>query len=105
MMIWCSAVCRYPMGMENGRIQNSSITASSYLNDTFAPNEARLGNNKMWCAAADQQNTKQWLKVDLGDVAKVLGVSSQGDGQSNVLTYKISYSQDGSSWTDHPAVN
>ena len=93
-------MCNRPMGVENGRIRNAQITASSEFNKAHAAFLARLNRKKTggyigaWAAAAN--NYAQWLKVDFGRAAKIVRVSTQGrqDADQWVTTYYLSYSID-----------
>ena len=86
--------CRKPMGMESGRILNSSITASTGL-PGYPSYKARLNTNAGWFAA--KQNPNQWLQVDFGSVTQVTAISTQGYyyGNSWVKSYTLSYSNTG----------
>lgn len=57
-----------------------------------------------WCAA--NNNDQQYLQIDLGGMRKVTQIASQGRPGSNdyVSSYKISYSQVGSSFEFHRMV-
>ena len=86
--------------MESGAIKDSQITASStYL--SYEPSNGRLRRARGW--AADSLDQNQWLQIDLGSVKLVQKVATQGDGgYSNYVTsYKLSYSSDGSRWTEY----
>jgi hypothetical protein len=54
--------CIDPVGFEDGRIKNSSITASSSLNTTYVPHTARLHNNGLgWYSSTSDINP--WIQV------------------------------------------
>lgn len=57
-----------------------------------------------WCAT--NNNDQQYLQIDLGGMRKVTQIASQGRPGSNdyVSSYKISYSQVGSSFEFHRMV-
>lgn len=61
------ALCNRPMGMQNGRIPNSRITASSNWDRYHASFRARLHHSRTgryvgaWCAKTN--NRYQWLQV------------------------------------------
>ena len=102
------AVCDTPLGMEDGRILDSQITASSELteNDLFlGATNARLnhsvgynGTSGSWSAAAS--NATQWIQVDLGVSKMVSGIVLQGREENNqwVTKYKVDYSEDTVPW-------
>lgn len=98
--------CKTPVGLEDRRITNRQISASSHWNNHYAFN-ARL-NNKAgkhdgqynwggWCT--DQEDKNQYLQVDLGQVRSVSGVATQGYmGEMFVSKYHLNYSTDGLTW-------
>ncbi|XP_038065786.1 lactadherin-like [Patiria miniata] len=93
--------------MEDGRIPDASITASSvYNNDQglFGPTRARLGNpdhDGAWCRAGTV-DTDPWIQVDLGSNATITGVITQlPPGRYYwVEEFKVAFSDDGQEWTD-----
>lgn len=93
--------CTSPVGMQNGRIKNRAITASSYYNHFHAPWLARLHRRKhgrfvgSW--AARHNNHHQFLQVDLGRTMKITGINTQGRYDANqwVTAYYVLYSSDG----------
>ena len=93
--------CTSPVGMQNGRIKNRAITASSYHNHFHAPWLARLHRRKhgrfvgSW--AARHNNHHQFLQVDLGRTMKITGINTQGryDASQWVTAYYVLYSSDG----------
>lgn len=93
--------CTSPVGMQNGRIKNRAITASSYHNHFHAPWLARLHRRKhgrfvgSW--AAKHNNHHQFLQVDLGRTMKITGINTQGryDASQWVTAYYVLYSSDG----------
>ena len=98
--------CDQPLGMEDGRITDSQITASSQFNSFHAPKYARLNFvpsvedvSGGWSAFTNDVN--QWIQVDLSMEFKVAGVIIQGRDywhQQWVTQYKVQYSDDGSTW-------
>ncbi|XP_072016910.1 EGF-like repeat and discoidin I-like domain-containing protein 3 [Amphiura filiformis] len=93
--------CRYQLGVEDGRIGDEQITASSFyashLNLHHAPQKARLNAQRTnssigaWCAAFDDAN--QWIQVDLNNAVVVNGVMIQGRGDGNywVTKFRLQY--------------
>ncbi|KAL3988194.1 choline O-acetyltransferase [Sarotherodon galilaeus] len=76
-------MCRYPLGMTGGQIQDEDISASSHWSESTA---ARFGRH-----------------VDLRSLHFITLVGTQGrhaDGMGNEFAqrYRIKYSRDGSSW-------
>jgi len=88
--------------MENGKILDGQITASSQWDDNHAPFQGRLyfqaTGKKQGGWSAAQSNSRQWLQVDLGSqFTKVTQVATQGrnGGHQWVVSYKLQYSNDG----------
>lgn len=97
------------LGMENGKISDNQITASSeYDVTTGAPNarlnfRARDGLAGAWSPRASDQS--QWLQVDLQRFINITGISTQGrEGcvcNQFVKSYTISFSDDGKKFQSH----
>ncbi|XP_072049129.1 uncharacterized protein [Amphiura filiformis] len=68
-------VCVLPMGMENGRIPDSAITAS-FEEPGFEAFNARLNNELYWSGGNGQTH---WIQIDLGKVTTLTGVVTQGE--------------------------
>jgi hypothetical protein len=104
MFCFCSAYCRkpHPLGLssqaEHG-IPYQSITASAETSSSAS--SARLRNSRSWCGAKSKPN--QWISVDLGQLASISGVASQGSRRWKVTEYKIRYSYDGRIWYGYPS--
>nr|XP_006974825.2 coagulation factor V [Peromyscus maniculatus bairdii] len=99
--------CSTPLGLEDGRIENKQITASSFKKswwgDFWDPFRARLnaqGRVNAWQAKAN--NNKQWLQVDLLKVKKITAIVTQGckslSSEMYVKSYSIQYSDEGVEW-------
>lgn len=96
-----SRQCSTALGLQNKRIKNNLITASSKKNVHFAPFLARLHNRRagryygVWMPKHNNHN--QWLQVNLGRTMKVTGMSMQGrpDQRKWVKYFYIKYSTDG----------
>ena len=92
------------LGLEDGRIQDGAMSASSQYNNYHAAKlgrlnlEARAGNVGAWCVLTRDAN--QWLQIDLGGGTTVTKVVTQGrqDADQWVTTYAISYSPVKSNW-------
>ena len=102
-IFFCFSACRFPAGVESKLIPDSSFTASTVATSpqTFPAHNARLNLVPPWAASVQDQN--QWLQIDLGQKSNITGVATQGQWQRWVKTYKISYSDDGSTWTTYQA--
>ena len=82
--------------MENGKISNGDITASSELINEHHAYQGRLnfkkGKGKGGAWTAREKNDKQWLQVDLGSqFTRVTGVATQGreDSDKWVTEYNL----------------
>ncbi|KAI8503383.1 hypothetical protein Bbelb_192040, partial [Branchiostoma belcheri] len=104
-----TTVCQVPLGMESGVIPDDNITASSIRGSPsvtdYKPYRARLNGVAGWGSwIADNNSIGEWLQVDLGEMKRVTGTSTQGRHWRNpnwVTSYKLLYSADGSSWTTY----
>ena len=98
--------------MEDGRIENSQITASSIIKRkaSFAW-LARLNRNflrwSVWCSnfsgeKIQGKNYDQYIEIDLRNLTKITGIATQGrshfGGRQYAEDYKISYRRDGGVW-------
>uniref|UniRef100_A0A8C7XGZ3 Epithelial discoidin domain-containing receptor 1 n=1 Tax=Oryzias sinensis TaxID=183150 RepID=A0A8C7XGZ3_9TELE len=101
-------VCRYPLGMTGGQIQDEDISASSYWSESTAAKFGRLdigGGDGAWCPdiMSEPHGLKEYLQVDLRSLHFITLVGTQGrhaDGMGNEFAqkYRIKYSRDGSNW-------
>ena len=92
--------------MEDGRIQDSQLTASSYYGDAVAPSNARLnhgaGSGDAWHQSEFSMN--EWLQVDLGVTTAVTGLVLQGRDRAMdwnfqcVTKYRVQYSDGATAW-------
>ena len=91
------------LGMENGTILDSEITASSKKNASTPAENGRLNYTlgSSWCAATSDSNP--YLQIDLQTLHIICAVSTQGNSQADqwVKTYKLKLSTDGSTWTNY----
>ena len=92
------------LGLEDGRIQDGAMSASSQYNIYCAAKlgrlnlEAKSGNVGAWCVLTRDAN--QWLQIDLGGGTTVTKVATQGrqDYDQWVTSYAISYNPVKSNW-------
>ncbi|KAM4604954.1 discoidin domain-containing receptor 2 [Polymixia lowei] len=103
-------MCRYPLGMTGGQIQDEDISASSQWSESTAARFGRLDfdngdGDGAWCPdiMAESDGLKEYLQVDLRSLHFITLVGTQGrhaDGMGNEFAqrYRIKYSRDGSSW-------
>uniref|UniRef100_A0A665VUE9 receptor protein-tyrosine kinase n=1 Tax=Echeneis naucrates TaxID=173247 RepID=A0A665VUE9_ECHNA len=95
-------ICRYPLGMTGGQIQDEDISASSQWSESTA---ARFDGDGAWCPdiMSELDGVKEYLQVDLRTLHFITLVGTQGrhaDGMGNEFAqrYMIKYSRDGSNW-------
>lgn len=96
--------CSNPLGIKNGRLSNSKITASSEYNKHHAAWLGRLGRTRRgsyvgaWCARHNNHN--QWIKFDFSRPMKVTKVDTQGrqDADQWVTRFQLYSSLDGIHW-------
>ncbi|XP_072738769.1 coagulation factor V isoform X1 [Ciconia boyciana] len=101
--------CSLPLGMENGEIKNTQITASSVKTswfNTWDPSLARLNQKgKINAWRAKLNNNQQWLQIDLLTIKKITAIATQGvksiSAENFVKTYVILYSDQGSEWKSY----
>uniref|UniRef100_UPI003AAFEDC1 discoidin domain-containing receptor 2-like n=1 Tax=Centroberyx gerrardi TaxID=166262 RepID=UPI003AAFEDC1 len=103
-------MCRYPLGMTGGQIQDEDISASSQWSESTAARFGRLDfdngdGDGAWCPdiMSEPDGLKEYLQVDLRSLHFITLVGTQGrhaDGMGNEFAqrYRIKYSRDGSSW-------
>ena len=77
--------------MEDSRIADNQITASSEYNSYHASNARLNSPSPAWFPTTD--DLTPWIQVDLGVAKKVSGVVLQGrqDGDQWVTHYKVQY--------------
>eukprot|EP00057_Strongylocentrotus_purpuratus_P011619 XP_011666093.1 PREDICTED: lactadherin-like [Strongylocentrotus purpuratus] len=94
------------LGVEDGRIPDSSLTSSSFSTSGREAYRGRLnavviagGSAGAW--TSDLNDNNKWVKVDLGEDTLVTGVITQGRTGTNkrVTSFQISYSRDNTNWT------
>ena len=102
--------CKDPkaLGLEEGIVKDSQITASSQRNQLYAAKNARLnfqgrvGRKAAWIAKSN--NDQEWLQVDLQHEVDLTGVSSQGRHGCTynqwVESYTVSHSNNGRYFID-----
>ena len=104
--------CVSPLGMEDGRIKDSQITATSVLKGRSpSPWLARLNRNiprwGAWCpditgGKITEKNYDQYIQIDLLNLTKITGIATQGrsysGGREYAKDYKISYRIDDGIW-------
>lgn len=103
-------MCRYPLGMTGGQIQDEDISASSQWSESTAARFGRLefdngDGDGAWCpdVMSEPDGLKEYLQVDLRSLHFITLVGTQGrhaDGMGNEFAqkYRINYSRDGTNW-------
>ena len=98
--------------MEDGRIADNRITASSEHDPTHGSRNARLNHQEApsvatgsWSAKTNDLN--QWIQADLGGLKQVSGVATQGrNGYPQWVTkFMVQYSENGETWNYIKDVN
>uniref|UniRef100_A0A671SUP9 receptor protein-tyrosine kinase n=1 Tax=Sinocyclocheilus anshuiensis TaxID=1608454 RepID=A0A671SUP9_9TELE len=93
--------CRYALGMEDGTIPDSDITASSAWSDST---EAKHEGDGAWCPAGPVfPSGSEYLQVDLRKLHFLSLVGTQGRhadglGREFARSYRLRYSRDGRHW-------
>ena len=91
------------LGLENERISDGNITASSVQNASTPAKNGRLNyrSGSSWCAGTSDSNP--YLQIDLQTLHIICAVSTQGNSQADqwVKTYKLQFSINGTTWTDY----
>lgn len=84
--------------MENRKIPDSALTASSFYRNGLDPRYARLHSATSWSAGII--NGSQWLQVDLGmeTAIKKIATQSKHNSPHRVETYEILSRVDGGDW-------
>ncbi|XP_027042750.1 neuropilin-1-like isoform X2 [Pocillopora damicornis] len=99
-----SGVCiDLDLGLENERISDGNITASSVQNANTPAKNGRLNytSGSSWCAGTS--DTNPYLQIDLQTLHIICAVSTQGNSLADqwVKTYTLQLSINGSTWTDY----
>ncbi|CAH3169064.1 unnamed protein product [Pocillopora meandrina] len=99
-----SGVCiDLDLGLENERISDGNITASSVQNANTPAKNGRLNytSESSWCAGTS--DTNPYLQIDLQTLHIICAVSTQGNSQADqwVKTYTLQLSINGTTWTDY----
>ncbi|PFX17584.1 sushi, von Willebrand factor type A, EGF and pentraxin domain-containing protein 1-like [Stylophora pistillata] len=96
--------CNTPVGIEDGTLEDSRMTANSNINKWHAAKEGRLNNYKgkpgnsgvgAWCADKRDSNQYRYIQFDLGTVRKIGKIATQGRNTSSyqyVSSYRILHS-------------
>ena len=87
--------CAMPLGLEDKRVPNGHLTASTYYNHHLSPWHGRL--NHRWSWSVRLRRVGQWFQVNFVELMRIKGVATQGRQDANqwVRSYTVSYSIDG----------
>lgn len=98
------ARCSVPVGLEDKRVRDGAMTASTYYNRYLAPWHGRINHRWSWSARRSVRN--QWLQVYFGVLARLTGILSQGRQDANqwVKTFILTFSKDGFKFVKYPKV-
>ncbi|CAG0886205.1 unnamed protein product [Cyprideis torosa] len=92
------------LGMESGAIPDCQLFASSAIDFTHGPQNARLNNPNGWSPSmyglTSAQKAYPFHTTDLGNVTRVFGVTVGSPGENHVTNFKIFYSFDGDVFID-----
>ncbi|KAL9979424.1 hypothetical protein ACROYT_G017095 [Oculina patagonica] len=100
--------CLMSLGMEDGRIKDTALSASTIYNANHAAKLGRVnlvppkGYSGAWCAKTLDAN--QWIQIDLGRPTTVTKVATQGRQDCCnqwVTSYAVSYSLISPYWVYH----
>jgi hypothetical protein len=94
-------VYRLALGIEDRRIPERAFSSSSNWDNNHRASNARLNFIRRarrtggWSARHNKRG--QWLQVDIGSLARVTGIATQGrqDTKQWVTRFYVSYSTDG----------
>lgn len=105
--------CNETIGLEDGRVKNSQLSASSYYTLQLgrgqlhlSPWHGRVGNAYSWCSQAQTPNRMidEYLQVDLLKLTDITAIATQGYRllgtayMGYVSNYRLQYTYDGSHW-------
>ncbi|XP_067031471.1 uncharacterized protein [Acropora muricata] len=103
----CEECRTQPLGMENNKIPNGAVTASSSWGLEHEPWQARL-NNIARSGSTGSWSTRlnaieQYLQIDLGKERVVNKIATQGRPSSDqwVTSFKLLFRSDGAKWNEY----
>ena len=101
-----TAACESGLGMEDGRIPDNNIIASSKYSSGVEAYYGRLNRQEgSWTARTN--NLNQWIQVDLSELKHMSGVITQGRNSYSqwVTKFVVQYSTNGETWSSVTDVN
>ena len=95
--------CAQPLGMENAKITDEQISASTHFKH-FEPYEGRLNlkGGRGWYAKYNKRD--EYLQIDFKRKVNITAVATQGGHPKKLLyvkEYKLSISDDGEIWNEY----
>ena len=66
--------CLTAVGIEDGRISDQAITASSSYSTRFLPPRGRMNSGQAWAA---KDTSSAWIQADMGKMMRVTGIGTQ----------------------------
>ena len=92
--------CGLALGMENKRILDRNIKASTKKDWTHQAKEGRLNGQRAWCSADDR---RPYIEIDLGKPYRITAIATQGSSIDNkwVRLYALASNLAGSSITTY----
>lgn len=105
MGFFAASVCVRGLGVQDGRVSDSQLSASSSVDGHIAK-MGRLIGNSCWMPSGSLQAEGEWLQVNLTKTKRVTGVVIQGcPGQhQRVTSLKLQLSMDAATWINYTAV-
>ena len=93
--------CVMPLGLEDKRVPNGHLTASTYYNYNLSPWRGRLNSIYSWCVRSNRAG--EWFQVNFVELMRVKGVATQGRQNANqwVRSYTVRYSVDGMTFSPY----
>ena len=90
-----------PLGLEDKRVTDGHLTASTYYNHHLSPWHGRL--NHRWSWSVRLRRIGQYLQVNFVELMRIKGVATQGRQDANqwVRSYTVSYSTDGMNFVSY----
>jgi hypothetical protein len=119
-MYFFPTVCNNPLGLENGRVKDTQLFATSYKSYMYVPRlghscnmkakYGRLNDKLAWCGLGPYRNVRpvSYFQIDFGAVFNVTGLATQGFEDISsyyVKTYKLSFSLNRDDWFDYSSPN
>ena len=114
-------VCNSSLGLENGRVKDSQLSATSYKSYMYISRlsqsynmkakHGRLNNKLAWCGLGPYRDVRpvSYFQVDFGEEVQMTGLATQGLKNSFfsyfVKTYKVKFSFNGSHWFNYSTPN